>query len=451
MTVGVLPRLTPEALLVTAVDHLLAAPSVDLAPAHALERLGTVLTESERLAVAALDGVHDLDARELFALDGHGSAAGWLRARKVGGNPGLVALARRLVDRPVVRASLTAGRMDVTAAQKVCSTLADVPAEVDEDALLAVVTDGAAQVLDEVCGGGTSTADVLTVRRLAVAAAQSNNAPSARLEPLFTFLAERVPPAVLGRVLRGLVDALIPTQLDERAEDAYESQYVELHQVLDGRWHLAGVLDPETGTALNAELERHLTADVTPADDAGGAPARSKSQRRARALGALARDGRGNDGSGNDRPAADITIVARQDTLEGQPGALPCRLSDETPLPVDTVRRLGCTSRISAVILDAAGQPVGASGSHRNATRRERRALEAQWGGCAVDGCAKSFAHTRPHHVVPWWLSRITRLKDLAPLCESHHHDIHEGRRTLRLRDGRYINPTGWTDSAGSR
>ena len=459
MTAAVLPRGLPETRLVTAVDELLASPSVDLAPAHALERLGTVLTESERLAVAALDGVHDLEVRELFALDGHGSAAGWLR-RRVGGDPRLVALARRLVDRPVIREALVAGRVDLAAAQKVCTALADVAADVSEDALVAVVTDGAAQVLDEICGGRASAADVAALHRLGAAAAASvGSLPSVRLEPVFTFLAERVPPAVLGRQLGELVDALIPARLDERGEDAYEAQYVELHQVLDGRWHVSGLLDPETGAALNAELDRRMaaddaddpdhSADSADAADFGSSPPRGKAHSRALALGSLARDGRGNHGTGNDRPAADITIIARQDTLEQQPGALPCRMSDGSRLPVDTVRRLGCDSRISAVVLDAAGQPVGASGNHRNATRRERRALQAQWGGCAVDGCARPFTRTRPHHVVPWWLSRITRLRDLAPICDSHHHDIHEGRRTLRLRDGRYINPTGWTDHPG--
>lgn len=98
------------------------------------------------------------------------------------------------------------------------------------------------------------------------------------------------------------------------------------------------------------------------------------------------------------------------------------------------------------MIVDAAGRPVGASGTHRNATRRERRALHAQWGGCAIAGCAQPFNRTRPHHVIPWWLSKITRLRDLVPVCEHHHHDVHEGRRTLRLRDGRYISPIGWAD-----
>jgi len=75
--------------------------------------------------------------------------------------------------------------------------------------------------------------------------------------------------------------------------------------------------------------------------------------------------------------------------------------------------------------------------------RRERRALRARWGPtCATAGCH----HTRtvPHHVRPWWLSHFTRLRDLVPLCTSCHVDLHEGHRTLRLRDGRLIDDHGW-------
>lgn len=48
------------------------------------------------------------------------------------------------------------------------------------------------------------------------------------------------------------------------------------------------------------------------------------------------------------------------------------------------------------------------------------------------------------------WLRRTlveikqTRLRDLAPLCEHCHHDLHEGHATLRLRDGRLIDENGW-------
>jgi hypothetical protein len=430
---------TAEARLTAAVDALLDSPSVQLAPVHALERLGTVLTESERLAVVALDGIHDMDERELFALDGAGSTAGWLR--RAGGNPRMRAFARRLADCPHVRDAMVAGRLGADAAQKVCAALAEVPEAVDEAYLVGVVRDGAGQVLTEMYGGAAHPDDVSELTGLCSDAVRSTASPAARLEPVFVFLAEKVPPAVLNRTLADLTAALLPQRFDEELDESSDAEYFDLQQVLDGRWHADGYLDPETGAALNAELERRM---ATAPDDPESR--QSAGQRRAQALGSLARDGIGAEGAGYDRPAADISIVVHDTTITDSPGALPARTSDGTRLRLDTVRRLGCDGRISAVVLDAYGQPFGASCQHRNANRRERRALEAQWGGCAVDGCAQPFARTRPHHVIPWWLSKITRLKDLAPLCDQHHHDVHEGHRTLRLRDGRYIDPFGWAD-----
>ncbi|GAC1445232.1 MAG: hypothetical protein NVS3B26_11440 [Mycobacteriales bacterium] len=437
----------PTELLIHAVDGLLATRSVELAPTQALERLGTVLTEGERLAAVALDGMADLDNRELFVLDDAGSAAGWLRTRRTGGDPRRLALARRLAYHPHVREALVHGEIDVAIADKVCSALSYTPLEADEERLDAVVSDGARQVLQEVCGGRVTPGDTAQLDQLIEAAlADTSSAPVNRLEPIFVFLASRIVPAVLSRTLRDLAEALVlPSFNEEPADD----EWLDLQQVLDGRWHVAGYLDAETGSVLNAELDRRMATDTVEDSSDNAEPvgrARNRGQRRAAALRSLAADGRAHDGAGADRASADISIVVRQETIVGLPGGLPARLSDGTRIGLEAMRRLGCFGRIGAVILDAAGRPVGASGSHRNATPRERRALEAQWGGCAVDGCNQPFSRTSPHHVIPWWLSGRTCLADLVPACQHHHHDIHDGQRTLRLRDGRRITPTGWAD-----
>ena len=105
--------------------------------------------------------------------------------------------------------------------------------------------------------------------------------------------------------------------------------------------------------------------------------------------------------------------------------------------------KLGCSSVLDAVLLDATGNPVGASSTRRLPNPRERRALRDRWGpNCAVAGCHRT--RTVPHHVVPWWLSRLTWLRDLVPLCAGCHHYLHEGHRTLRLRDRRLIDDHGW-------
>jgi hypothetical protein len=151
-------------------------------------------------------------------------------------------------------------------------------------------------------------------------------------------------------------------------------------------------------------------------------------------------------GGGTGPPPVQTVVSATLPAIEARVGALPGTLLSQTgglTLSRAAVRRLSCNSALTAVLLDAAGRPIGASHSRRLATDRERRALLAQWGSvCAVNGCSRRW--TVPHHVEPYWLSGRTRLADLIGICEGCHHDVHTGRRTLRLRDGRLIDELGW-------
>ncbi len=344
---------------------------------------------------------------------------------------------------------------------------------------------------------------------LAQAADRVELSPVDRIEPGLVLLARRMSPQLLGTALRQLVSAVLPDGSDAEPTDPY---FLELRPLMDGDWDLRGLLDPATGAALVEELARrqqdtderqaardavHLrlkrlfglpdqAADFAQASggaddvEAGraadlalfdaclaevqdpGYPCRtgrfvSVGRQRHDALATLLQDARETDsdvatGATSSAPSpAALTVTCSLASLLGEPGAVPGLLHrpglPPVPLPAATLQRLGCDSILSAVLTDAAGHPVGAAGSHRSATLRERRALRTQWGPtCAVQGCSNT--RTVPHHVVPWWLAKQTVLKDLAPLCEHCHHDLHEGRRTLRLRDGRWIDERGWARQA---
>jgi hypothetical protein len=51
-----------------------------------------------------------------------------------------------------------------------------------------------------------------------------------------------------------------------------------------------------------------------------------------------------------------------------------------------------------------------------------------------------------PHHGDPWRSSRTTSLADTVNACDQTHHDIHSGKKTLRLKDGRWLNHNGWAE-----
>jgi hypothetical protein len=49
--------------------------------------------------------------------------------------------------------------------------------------------------------------------------------------------------------------------------------------------------------------------------------------------------------------------------------------------------------------------------------------------------------------VLGWAEDQITSLDDTLPVCQVLHRDLHEGHRTVRLRNGRYLNEHGYTDT----
>jgi hypothetical protein len=56
--------------------------------------------------------------------------------------------------------------------------------------------------------------------------------------------------------------------------------------------------------------------------------------------------------------------------------------------------------------------------------------------------CASS--KTANRHGTAYAICGTTSLDDTVMVCEITHHDIHAGGKTIRLKDSRRINATGW-------
>ena len=128
-------------------------------------------------------------------------------------------------------------------------------------------------------------------------------------------------------------------------------------------------------------------------------------------------------------------------------GAGLCETDNGVPLPVATVRRLCCDAEVLPVVLGGNGEVLDAGRSARTATRPQRRALRAMHRGCAHPDCTIGFNACRIHHVIWWWEhDGPTDIDNLLPLCERHHHDVHEGGWTLTMtpdRVARWLRPDG--------
>jgi hypothetical protein len=199
----------------------------------------------------------------------------------------------------------------------------------------------------------------------------------------------------------------------------------------DGMWCLSGRFDPETGLRLHgrlvAALEAHF-ADQVP-EGCPSDPFEKQDFLRAGALVKLleadgtTRAGRPEivvvvDTATPDAPAVDWGIPVEI------PWAVLADLAAEADVGTVVVR--------NGVVLHAPGR-LDLGRASRVASRAQRRALRGLYATCAIPGCAVKYDNCKLHHVVWWEHGGVTDLHNLLPLCERHHHCVHDRGWLLTL------------------
>jgi hypothetical protein len=117
-------------------------------------------------------------------------------------------------------------------------------------------------------------------------------------------------------------------------------------------------------------------------------------------------------------------------------------------LPVELPRRVleelfGVTAASAVVVrngvvLHAPGR-LDLGRSTRIANRAQRRALRGLYATCAIPGCAAKYDNCKLHHVIWWEKDGPTDLRNLLPLCERHHHAVHDRGWQLDLGPNREL------------
>ncbi len=144
-------------------------------------------------------------------------------------------------------------------------------------------------------------------------------------------------------------------------------------------------------------------------------------------------------GAGSGPVGAEVSVLIDYSALLHGGDARVAETADGQPLPVETIRRLGCDGYLVPIWLDSDGEALVVGRHSRLATRAQRRALRAMYRTCGYPDCTIGFEHCRIHHVTYWERGGFTDLDNLIPLCERHHHLVHEGGRTLQLLERRRI------------
>jgi hypothetical protein len=244
-----------------------------------------------------------------------------------------------------------------------------------------------------------------------------------------------------ARSTRELARQIVAEQLGDRA--ALEKLEAQRKQSRVRRWvdtdtgmhHTHVVLDPERDekwwTAVRAQLGR-----LRQRDGNRGTPFR---QLEVDAIVTAA-------GTGEQIPEIAVHIDWRS-LLTGAHAHGLCETADGVPMPITTVRRLCCDAHVLPVVLGAQGEVLDLGRSMRTTNRAQRRALRAMHKTCGHPGCTVPFEACRIHHVRWWWEHRgPTDLANLLPLCEQHHHLVHEGGWSLTMTADRvatWVRPDG--------
>jgi hypothetical protein len=472
----------PIRTLMAATEALAAQTPAEMPGPQALAETQILLAELDRLKAVALARVADVDRRGLAELDGAPSTASWVAQQQTGMDRGDVALARRLDRYPLLAQRVFDG-LPLESAQKIGAALTKLRPHLDRpDGLLdgqpadlviaSVICNGVRDLVCEARGGMDDTDPRLDqlIAELAGIAGRADTGLS-RLEAAFLVLAREIEPALLHSALERLVDACLPQQLEDAADQADRDRQLQLTRNYGGAgWTVSGQLDTECGEMLHTVLTAELATDpdnpvdtaawsalretgaeteeIVELDGCAGAP-RSMRQRRHDGLktalrrlldsGALGRRG---------GHVPHIAVTVSLDGLHGAPGALPAIGDSGQPLPASLVQRWLCDSEITRFLLSLGRRAIEASHTERTLKRHERRAKRIETGGrCQGAGCTRGPGeHLIPHHVIPWSVCGTTSLTDTVWFCPQTHHDLHTGGKTIRLKDGRYLNEHGWTD-----
>jgi hypothetical protein len=210
----------------------------------------------------------------------------------------------------------------------------------------------------------------------------------------------------------------------------------------DGMWCLNGRFDPATGARLQGTLRNAInrkyaagTPDGCPTD-----PIEKQQHLAALALSDLLL---GDDDTSATSTTPDVTVIIDAETLlTGHPheGTV-CDIGlAGYGLPIETIRRWTCIGTITPVIVAADGVRIMLGRETRIANRAQRRALRVLYRSCAL--CEVAFDNCQIHHVGWYSLGGLTNIDQLIPICNKHHHLVHEGGWQLHLAPDRTLTTT---------
>ncbi|MEO1055304.1 MAG: HNH endonuclease [Actinomycetota bacterium] len=324
-----------------------------------------------------------------------------------------------------------------------------------------------ARAREELCNQAADVEDALADGEIATAyvdaiAAAANSLPES-LRP--EFLAHRARLLAAASVLsvdafrkrcRQLARDIRAAHADDGEDDELSRQrrQSKISQWVDkvtGMHHIHAELDPERAAKVTAAINRaaNTIRSTLPAKE-------TRSWRELEVDGYVAAiTGNNTSRTASGSGVAEIQVLIDYQTLvHGLHEHGIAETVDGVHLPVSAIRRLCCDANIIPTVLDGEGRVLDVGRAKRTATTEQRQALAAMHATCAHPHCNMPFDACRIHHL-NWWTRDLgpTDMDNLIPVCEHHHHHVHEGGWGLTMTPDRiatWTRPDGTTYWTGS-
>ncbi|MEO6880100.1 MAG: DUF222 domain-containing protein [Mycobacteriaceae bacterium] len=280
----------------------------------------------------------------------------------------------------------------------------------------------------------------------------------------FTTNAQTFPPPLFRRLADHVLATLHPERADRFDPESHLRREAHLAVDSTGMGQLRAQLDPIATAQLRTVLDALSAPATTGGDGQRVQDQRTAPQRRADAIGEMARLAaggmRGEHGYGEGprivvhasvdqmNDAAGCAVAHDPSAAATTPGHVPIALRgpahpagaascEQTgPLTPAGLARMACDATIERVILTATGRVLAMSTLGRSFTPAQRRALAARDGGCAFPGCAAPPSWTDSHHIRFWSLGGPTTVDNGVLLCQHHHTTIHQCRWHIEVHHG---------------
>jgi hypothetical protein len=360
-----------------------------------LERLGPLLTATNRLAAEVARTVREGELTQACEHDGKASMASWLRGHhrlSQGEASRLVRVGRALEQLPTLAAAAAAGAVTAEAVNAIAPVAAP----------------------DQLSAAAEQGIDLAGIDAALTQAAMT--ASHADLRQAVAHYEERLDP-------------------DGPGPDPTEQRSLTVSRGANGMVVGRFVLDSVGGEKFSAAIESIRQAS-RPAGDT-----RTRAQQGGDALVQLA-DNALASGSlptlrGHTPHVA--VVIDLDDLVDPHPGAGAGRTGFGATISAARTRWLACDSTIGRVVMGPDGQPLDFGRTKRIVPPHLRRAVEIRDHGCVFAGCDAPTHWCDVHHVAEWILDEgPTNLENSALLCERHHTKAHHGFRVERQPDGRW-------------